>query len=150
MPQSYAGVFYHFVFSTQFWNKEIDDELAPLLYAYIGGIFRENNGVLLAAGGVEDHIHLLASVPRNLSLSDAMRFVKTLSSRWVRRTSPHRKEFAWQAGYGVFTVSASHLGRVKRYIANQKEHHRTVTFQEEFLGFLNAYGIPYDERTVWD
>jgi putative transposase len=150
MPQSYAGAFYHFIFSTMNWNRQIDDELAPLLYDYIGGVFIEHRGILLAAGGMEDHIHLLATIPRDISLSDMMRFTKTLSSRWIRRNFFHHRDFQWQTGYGVFTVSPSHLPRVKRYIATQKEHHAGMTFQEEFTIFLKAYGIPFDERTVWD
>jgi putative transposase len=150
MPQSYAGAFYHFIFSTMNWDRQIDDELAPRLYQYIGGLFREHRGILMAVGGMEDHIHLLAAVPRDLSLSETMRIIKSHSSGWVHRTFPRKEDFQWQTGYGVFTVSASHLGRVTRYIANQKEHHRKITYQEEFIGFLEAYGVPYDRRTIWN
>ena len=150
MPQSYAGAYYHFIFSTRNWNRDIDDDLAPMLYEYIGGIVRSHAGMLLAAGGVEDHIHLLATIPRDLSLSDAMRIVKALSAGWIRRSFPKHRGFAWQAGYGVFTVSASGVEHVRRYIANQKEHHKAVTYQEEFIRFLIEYGVPFDIETLWE
>jgi putative transposase len=115
----------------------------------MGGIARENNMAALAIGGVEDHVHLLLSIPSTLSISHAMQLVKGGSSKWVHDTFPKCKEFAWQEGYGAFTISISQIPDTKAYIGNQSEHHRTKTFQEEFLAFLGRHGIDYDPRYVW-
>ena len=122
--------------------------MKPRLLAYIGGIANELNAKILAANTVPDHIHLLISLPATLAVADLLRLVKTNSSKWVHDTWPGR-EFAWQTGYGAFSVSESNKDRVGRYIAEQEEHHRTVTFQEEFLVFLRKHRIEYDERYPW-
>ena len=97
-----------------------------------------------------DHVHLLVSLDKQISMAETMRIVKANSSRWVHETFPALSGFAWQAGYGAFAVSYSHLERVKNYLERQAEHHRKVTFQEEFIAFLKRHEIDYDERYLWD
>ena len=97
-----------------------------------------------------DHVHLLVSLDRQVSIADALRIIKANSSRWVPETFPTLSGFAWQAGYGAFAVSYSHIDRVKAYLSRQAQHHRRMTFQEEFLAFLQRHGISYDERYLWD
>ena len=150
MPQSLVSLNVHVVFSTKNREPLIDRELAPRLYGYLGGIVRNTGSVLLAVGGVEDHVHLLVSLGRQSCVSDLVRDVKSNSSAWVHETFPDRARFAWQSGYGAFTVSVSLLARVREYIANQEDHHKKQTFQEEFREFLRRHGIEWDERYVWD
>jgi REP element-mobilizing transposase RayT len=125
----------------------ITADLKPDLLAYIGGIIRELDGKLLAADGTSDHVHLLMRLPPKLSLADGLRVIKTNSSRWVRET--HR-QFRWQAGYAAFSVSESNLPAVARYIRNQEQHHRRISFQEELRACLKKHRIEYDERYIWE
>ena len=125
-------------------------DLKPELYAYLGGLSRELKGKALAINGMEDHVHLLVSLPPTISVSDALRFIKANSSKWVHEKWPGRSSFAWQLGYGAFGVSKSNVPEVEDYIRHQEEHHRKMTYQEEFLAFLRAHEIEYDERYVWD
>jgi REP element-mobilizing transposase RayT len=116
----------------------------------MGGILRAEGCALVAAGGMPDHVHLLVSLNRQISVADTLRVVKASSSRWVHETFPALSGFAWQVGYGAFAESFSHLDRVQAYLSQQAEHHRQTTFQEEFLAFLQRHGIEYDERYLWD
>jgi REP element-mobilizing transposase RayT len=151
MPQSFVSLHFHLIFSTKDRAPLISSEVQPRLFEYIGGILRAERSVLEAAGGVEDHVHLLVSLDQQLSVSTALRVIKAGSSRWVRETFPATLSgFAWQAGYGAFTVSHSHREKVRAYLSRQAEHHRTVTFQDEFLAFLRRHGIAYEERYLWD
>jgi len=120
------------------------------LYEYTAGILRETGGKLITAGGMPDHVHLLVSLGKQKALADAVRDVKANSSRWIHETFENLRGFAWQTGYGAFAVSYSNIDDVKRYIANQKDHHRVRTFKEEFLAFLKRHDIEYDERYIWD
>ena len=115
----------------------------------MGGIARENKMRALAIGGVADHVHLLLSIPSTLSIAKAMQLIKGSSSKWVHETYPEFKEFEWQEGYGAFTVGISQVPDTKFYIVNQREHHRSKSFQEEFIAFLERHGIEYDPRYVW-
>jgi REP element-mobilizing transposase RayT len=146
VPQSFTCLHYHLIFSTKNRVPLITSDWQPRLFEYLGGILRAEEGCLVAAGGMPDHIHLLARLSKQVSVSDALRVVKANSSKWVNETFPERRDFAWQAGYGAFAVSYSSLGAVKRYLANQAEHHRQRTFQEEFLEFLRRHDIEFDER----
>ena len=144
MPQSYAGLNYHLVYRTKYNRILIPSEIVSDLYAYKGGIIRSDKGVLLAAGGMPDHVHLLLSIHREISISDAVQHIKSRSSAWV-----HEKgygEFKWQSGFSIFSVSASVVPKTRLYIANQEEHHKTTTFVQELIGLYNHYGIPYDPR----
>jgi putative transposase len=150
MPQSFASLHYHVVFSTKNREPFIDRGLQPRLYEYVGGILRSHDGVFLAAGGMPDHVHLLVGLHRETAVAEAVKLVKAHSSKWIHDTFPDRQGFAWQTGYGAFTVSFSHMSRVKAYIAGQEEHHRKRTFKEEFVAFLDRHGLSYDERYLWD
>ncbi|MFO0956535.1 MAG: transposase [Isosphaeraceae bacterium] len=127
-----------------------DPTLQARLYDYLGGILRIEGSPLLAAGGMPDHVHLLVSLGRSMAIADLLRIIKANSSRWVHGEFPTPMGFAWQAGYAAFSVSASNRGRVEEYIQGQAEHHRTVTFQDEYRAFLRRHGIAFDERYVWD
>jgi len=150
MPQSLVSLTTHIVFSTKDREPSITDELASRLYGYIGGIVHNTRSVLLAAGGIEDHSHLLVSLGRTASIADLIRNIKTNSSLWVHETFPQLTRFAWQSGYGAFSVSRSVIERVKAYIANQREHHKQETFKDELLRFLKEHDLEYDERYLWD
>jgi REP element-mobilizing transposase RayT len=115
----------------------------------MGGIARENSAKALAIGGVEDHVHLLLSIPATLSVAKAIQLVKGASSKWVHETFPKRRLFAWQEGYGAFSIGISQVASTVAYIQSQSEHHRRLTFQEEFRAFFKKHGIEYDERYVW-
>jgi len=146
LGNSFRCLRYHLVFSTKNRAPQINPEIQPRLYDYMGGIFKKENGQLVAAGGTADHVHLLASIHPSVSVADMLRKVKTNSSKWIHETFPQHKEFAWQEGYGGFSVSQSNVEQVRRYIEQQEEHHRRVTFEEEFVEFLERHGIPYDQR----
>jgi putative transposase len=150
MPQSFAALYCHIIFSTKHREPLISREVQPRLFAYIGGGLRDEGNVLLAAGGMPDHVHLLVSLKRQTSVAEVVRLVKANSSGWVHQTIPELRGFAWQNGYGAFSVSTSALPAVKHYLAGQEEHHRTRTFQEEFVEFLKKHEIEYDERYLWE
>jgi len=150
MPQSLAAVYLHVVFSTKNREPMIDPDLAARLFPYIGGVLRGNKNVLLTSGGMPDHVHLLISMGREQSISEMVGSLKSASSRWVHDTFPDRGGFGWQNGYGAFSVSPTHIEAVRAYIANQDEHHKARTFQDEYREFLQRYGIEFDERYVWD
>lgn len=116
----------------------------------MGGVLRDLHATPLILNGPEDHVHLLTGLPATLAVADAVRFVKANSSKWAHEQWPGRQAFAWQSGYGAFSVSQSNLEAVRWYIAEQEEHDKGVSFQEEFLAFLKRHGITYDERFIWD
>jgi len=150
MPQSFAYLNCHIIFSTKNREPLLLPHLATRLYQYIGGTVRAKGGSLAAAGGMPDHIHLSVSLGRQMSVAEAVRDIKSNSSRWIHETVADLSGFAWQSGYGAFSVSRSNLDDVKRYIASQPEHHRIRSFQEEFLEFLKRHEMEYDERYIWD
>lgn len=150
MPQSLAQILVHAVFSTKNREALLDDSIRADLHAYVGGIVGKLDGVLLKAGSVSDHVHLLIAHPRTCAPAELVQEIKTGSSKWLKTRGPRYAAFHWQSGYGIFSVSPSHRGDVEKYLANQAEHHRLVTFQEEYRKLLRKYGIEYDERYVWD
>ena len=105
---------------------------------------------LISAGGMFDHIHLCASMPSTITIADFVNGVKSNSSRWIHEYSSRLRQFAWQEGYGAFSVSKSEEKKVVRYILNQEEHHRKRTFREELIQLLDKHGISYDSRYIWD
>jgi REP element-mobilizing transposase RayT len=149
MAHSYISALFHCVFSTKERRKLITNDLQERLWPYMGGIARDNKMKALAVSGIEDHVHLLLSIPSTVSISKAMQLIKGGSSKWVHDTFPEHREFEWQEGYGAFSIGISQVEDTKNYIANQREHHRTKTFQEEFIAFLERHGIEYDPRYVW-
>jgi len=150
MSHAYARLHYHMVLSTKDRKTFIKSDLKDRIYGYIVGIVNNLGGVVQAIGGVEDHVHLLAYCPPKIALADFIGKIKANSSGWVHETWPERAVFAWQRGYGVFTVSESIVPSVTLYIENQEEHHKRLTFQEEFTAMLAKHGIPFDERHLWD
>jgi putative transposase len=148
MSRTFTNLLTHLVFSTKDREPMIVPELKPELYAYLGGLARELKGKSYGLNGTSDHVHLLISLPPVVSISDALRFIKSNSSGWVHDKWP-RRSFAWQLGYGAFSVSKSNVPEVLSYIRNQETHHRKVTFKEEFVDFLVKHEIEYDERYIW-
>ncbi len=128
----------------------INVEIAERLQPYIGGIIRAEKGVLIAIGGAEDHLHIYLSWKPEGSLSDLMRIVKSRSSKWMHETYPDLSEFAWQEGYSAFSVSKSQEPAVRRYIAQQAQHHAKQDFKEELLLLFRAHGVEFDEKYVFD
>jgi REP element-mobilizing transposase RayT len=145
---SNACVHVHIVFSTKGRLPTIRKEICERLYAYIGGIIRNQKGALIAAGGTSDHIHLLVQLGKQVSIADLLRDIKANSSRWIHEE--FSLDFAWQTGFGIFGVSFSDLDRVKGYIGRQEEHHRRLSYQDEFLELLKRHQIEFDERYLWD
>jgi putative transposase len=149
MPQSLAQILVHLVFSTRNREPWLDDVIRDMLHGYIGGIVQARQGTLIRAGSVADHVHLLILHPRTLSPAELVQDIKTASSKWLKTQHAKYAAFHWQSGYGVFSVSPS-IGEVEAYIANQAEHHRKMTFQEEYRRLLQKCGMEFDERYVWD
>ena len=120
------------------------------MHAYLGGVSKTLDCPPVIVGGVEDHVHLLCRMGRSITQSDWVKEIKRVSSIWIKQRNPALSAFAWQAGFGVFSVSASALERTIHYIATQEEHHNKLTFQDEYRTFLQKYGVEWDERYVWD
>lgn len=148
MSHTYTSSLFHCVFSTKERRPTIRPDFQEDLWAYLGGIARSNGSKALAVGGVEDHVHVLISLPADLTLARAMQLLKGGSSRWVHERIG-RRDFQWQRGYGGFSVGISRVSATIAYISSQSEHHRRKTFQEEFLEILSRHGIEYDPRYVW-
>jgi putative transposase len=149
MSNAYTNCLYHVVFSTKERFPFLSAEIRPRLFSFVGGIVRGVQGRPFIVNGVEDHLHLLALLPSQRSVADSVRDIKANSSRWLRKTHPEMKNFAWQRGYGAFSVSESQVERVRLYIANQESHHRNRTFQQEFLTLLRQNRIAFDPARVW-
>lgn len=149
MAQTLTRLLVHAIFSTKNRTNLIKPEIEPELYAYIGGICRNAGSPLLAAGGTENHVHLLISLAKTLPLADLMMDVKKDSSKWIKTRAACFADFQWQEGYGGFSIGESQVDDLKAYFARQKEHHRAMTFEEEYLAFLRKFNVPYDERYLW-
>jgi REP element-mobilizing transposase RayT len=151
MPQSLAKVVTHIVFSTkQRYPFLASQEIRNEMHSYLGGTCNKIGCPVITVGGVADHVHVLCHLSRTLSIAQILQDIKQSSSAWVKTKGVEYGKFAWQNGYGIFSVSHSDIERVKNYIKTQEEHHRHKTFQEEFREFLKAYEIEYDERYMWD
>lgn len=148
MSHTYCCSLFHCVFSTKERRKTIVPEIQERLWAYMGGVAREHQMKALGIGGIEDHVHLLLSLPSSSSIADAMREIKSVSCRWMHETCA-MKDFEWQEGYGAFSIGWAQVESTLTYIARQKEHHRRRDFQAEFIAFLNKHRIEYDPRYVW-
>lgn len=149
MPQSYTRINHHIVFGTKHRMPWIDDPIRPRLYGFIGSVLETRGNRLMAIGGTPNHINMLIDLSRERSLSETVRDTKANSSRWIHRTFPHLREFEWQAGYGAFSVGMPGRDRVKAYIRDQANHHRRVTFEEEFVRLLNEHEIEYSDGYLW-
>jgi putative transposase len=146
---SYVSSHFHCVFSTKERRKLITPELQERLWPFLGGIAKQNKMTAVIIGGMEDHVHILLSLPPTMPVSKAMQLIKGGSSKWIHETFPEQRTFAWQEEYGAFSVSVSQLETTIKYIKSQKSHHQKRSFQEEFLMLLKKHRIEFDERYLW-
>jgi len=146
---SCVSSYFHCVFSTKERRPLITPALRERLWPFLGGIARQNKMKAIEIGGVADHVHLLLSLPSTMAISKTLQLLKGGSSKWIHETFPEHRLFAWQEEYGAFSVSVSQLDKTIEYIKGQPEHHRRMTFQEEFLALLKKHRIEYDERYLW-
>ena len=150
MPQSLARIHLHLVFSTKHRERRITDDVRASLHAYMATVFDNLGCPAALINSVEDHVHILFELARTKAISEVVETVKTSSSKWIKTQGGSHAGFAWQAGYGVFSVSESQLAVVRDYIAGQQEHHQHTTFQDEYRRFLERHRMEFDERFVWD
>lgn len=152
MPQSLAKVTIHIVFSTKDRRPFLRDPgLRQEHNAYMATILKDNvDSLAILINGVEDHIHALVNLSRKFAIMDVIQKMKTETSKWLKTKSEDTTDFAWQSGYGAFSVSESNIEQVKEYIASQEEHHKKVSFQDEFRAFCKRHNVELDERYVWD
>lgn len=151
MPQSLSRIYLHIVFSTKNRERLLGGlELQKSLYAYVGATMKNLECTPVEIGGVEDHIHILCLFPRTRSVADVVKETKRVSTNWIQEQTAELRSFHWQAGYGVFSFSQSNVEGVVDYIRRQEEHHRKLTFQDEYRAFLRKHAVEFDERYVWD
>lgn len=149
MANTFTSLHYHVVFSTKNREPWIRQDVEERVWSYLGGIARENRMKALLVGGIENHVHLLLGIPASVSVSQALKLVKGGSSGWIKETFPGMNGFAWQDGYGAFSVSKSQIAEFEDSIRNQREHHRVKTFEEEYRAFLEKHEIDYQEEYVF-
>ncbi|SKB02063.1 REP element-mobilizing transposase RayT [Prosthecobacter debontii] len=150
MADSFHSLTYHLIWSTKNRTACLSEMLQPRLWEYLAGIAHQKKMQPLCVGGWFDHVHALVRLPPNLDVSKAIQWLKGPSSKWLHETFPHELgAFEWQDGYGAFSVSQSQVGEVFEYIKNQRQHHRTKTFQEEFVAFLERHGIEWKPEYIW-
>lgn len=149
MANTYVALYYHLVFSTKDRIAYLTPQIEQRVWSYLGGVAKKHGVFPQQIGGCDDHIHALVSVPASLSISQIVQCLKGDSSRWIHETFPELKEFAWQQGYGAFTVSKSLLPAVTQYILEQRLHHAHGDFQDEFRALLAKHGVEFDERYLW-
>lgn len=150
MPQSLANIPVHLIWSTKNREPFIKPEIEKELFSYMASIFRAHESPALTINGTADHVHNLIILSRTNTVAQLVEQVKKSSSKWIKTKGPFYRNFYWQSGYAALGLGQSNIPALKAYIANQKEHHRKKTFQEEYIAFLKKYGIEYDERYVWD
>ncbi|NUO78741.1 IS200/IS605 family transposase [candidate division KSB1 bacterium] len=150
MPQSLVNIPLHCIWSTKDREPFIKPEIEKKLFSYMAAIFREYESPALAINGTENHVHVLTILSRKITVAKLIEEVKKSSSKWIKTKSTAYRNFYWQSGYAALGIGQSNVAAVKKYIANQKEHHRRKTFRDEYIAFLKKYGIEYDERYVWD
>jgi putative transposase len=150
MPQSLAKVYLHLIFSTKNRAPLLVSPVRESLHRYTATVLDNLGCHTILINSVEDHVHVLFELARTITISAVVENVKTASSRWLKTQPGINRRFAWQNGYGVFSVSVSSLPAVRKYVADQEEHHRRRSFQDEFRAILDKHGIAYDERYVWD
>ncbi len=151
MPQSLSAVYLHLVFSTKDRRPFLRDKrVRDALHAYLGGVSKTLDCPPLIVGGVEDHVHLLCRFARTITQAEWVKELKRISNGWLKEHGRDYADFEWQGGYADFSVSQSSLKQVEQYIANQEEHHRKTTFQDELRTLLRKHEIEFDERYVWD
>ncbi|NOY95283.1 MAG: transposase [Chlorobi bacterium] len=149
MAQSLSKLYVHIIFHIKHQHSKIRKEDEKDLYAYIGAIIKGNDSIPILINGVEDHVHILCVMSKNIALAKFVEEIKRHSSRMIKTISTNYTHFAWQGGYGGFSVSPSLHNKTKHYIENQDEHHKKMTFHEEYLMFLKEYSIEYNEKYLW-
>jgi putative transposase len=149
MSQSLSCVLIHIVFSTKDRAPFLDSSIRPALKGYLATVARNSGCECFRVGGVADHVHLAIRLSRTITIAQLVEELKTSSSKWLKTQSPALSGFAWQGGYGAFSIGPASLEGLKRYIDTQEEHHQTRSFQQEYRKFLERYGVDYDERYVW-
>ena len=150
MSQSLVHNLIHLIYSTKHRKPLIPEQFFDGLYAYQAGIFKQWESPAIVIGGIEDHVHALFSLSKNHALKKIVEEVKKGSSKWMKTDGPKNRDFYWQNGYAAFSVSESNVTEVAEYIRNQREHYRTMTFQDELRALFDRHQIEYDERYVWD
>ena len=148
MSQSLSQVIVHIIFSTKNRQRLLSKKIQKELHCYLAVMIRNMGAIAFRIGGTDDHIHIACSLPRTISQSDFLKKIKHDSSHWLKVNKV--RDFSWQRGYGIFSVSQSQLENLLHYIDNQKKHHENLSFKEELLIFLQKYNIPYDEHYLWD
>jgi len=150
MAQSLSKILLHIVFSTKNRMPLAEESMQPELHAYLAGSCRAVGSEALRIGGTENHVHIACTLPRTLTVSQLLEEVKKSSSLWMKKQDKGNPQFAWQAGYGAFSLGQSQLPALVRYIDNQQEHHRICSFDDELRDLLQKYGVSYDEKYLWD
>jgi putative transposase len=150
MAHSLANVILHIVFSTKKRERTIGDAVRVRLHAYMAELGRNMGCQVYRVGGTADHVHLAVGLSRTCAIADFVKKIKHTSSSWMKEQGRELNDFSWQAGYGVFSISISHLEKLVAYIENQEEHHKNLTFQDEYRGLLRKNGIIVDETYLWD
>jgi REP element-mobilizing transposase RayT len=150
MPQSLSKVYVHITFSTKHRKRLIDNEIETRLHEYLGGIAKGLECNPIQIGGDSDHVHALCLLSRKVAQMTLLEEMKKRSSSWIKTIDERYSNFYWQDGYGIFSVNPSNIDNVVDYIKNQKEHHKRISFKNEFRAFLKKYNVDYDERYVWD
>lgn len=150
MSQSLSRVYLHIVFSTKNREPSITPDILPEIHRYLGGLAHQHDCPALSVGGVADHVHILTELARTETIANVLADLKRASSLWVKQRFPAAGDFAWQRGYGAFSIAHSQIDEVRRYIGNQPAHHKTISFQDEYRTLLKKYNVAYDEKYVWD
>jgi REP element-mobilizing transposase RayT len=150
MSHSFTNLLYHLVFATKERQPWLGDALRPDLFDLLGGLVRRSRGLPLEINGMPDHVHLLVKLRPDVRLCDVVRALKARSSFWAHQAGPELEGFAWQTGYGGFSVSHSQVEVVRRYIRNQETHHRTVTFDDEMRKLVRLHGLEVEEQALWE
>jgi putative transposase len=150
MAQSLANLLIHIIFSTKHRQPHIVPEFEHRLHQYITSVCHSLDSPVIYIGGMPDHIHILLSLSRTITVSELISKIKSNSSRWIKTIDPQCKDFSWQKGFGAFSLGESSRNNAIKYIANQKKHHATMSFQEEYLKLLMKYDVKFDEKYLWD
>jgi REP element-mobilizing transposase RayT len=149
MANSFLSLQVHVVFSTKNRERWISPQVESEVWAYLSGIIKNQGGKALQIGGIEDHVHLLLTMPATLALSNLVKCIKGDSSKWISQTWPSMREFRWQDGYGAFTVGQSQIADTIAYIKNQRQHHQRKSFEEEYKAFLKVHGIEAEDKYIF-
>lgn len=151
MPQSFAQIYLHIIYSTKNRRPDLQDKpLREELHRIVGGICNSLDCPVIRVGGIEDHIHIACCLGRTIEVADLIKETKRQSSIWLKTKAPDLRDFHWQNGYGAFSISPGHVPNLIKYLADQEEHHRHESFQDEYRRIMRTYGIEWDERYVWD